>query len=514
MKLRTRLVLLTILLVLLPAIPAMWVTRHLVVQGLNLGLSAEIAAALEAGVRQTRAIYQRERADLGARVDEWIANGADPEAAPGALTLDGDPGTEPTTEQPIVPQAESTARRPEVAPTESTTQRPDSSRTESTTRRTDGWRTESTIGRPDRAQPPEPSPQEISVTRPLPRGGTVTVSSQLSEEWQADAATLAASLQMVRGLQAERNELANRFWLPFLAIYGLALLFALGAAAWIGRGISEPVMRLAEATREVTKGRWDVRVATNRQDEIGQLGTAFNRMVETLDAQSRQLVELEKMAGWREMARALAHEVKNPLTPIRLTVEEMGSRYRGNDPDYQKLLDECTRIVVKEVESLRNIVTRFREFSRPVELRWEPVDLNELVAEVGSLQRDMEVSLDLDPNVAPISGDPDRLRQALMNLARNAQEALASVTASPQLHLATRPDGDRVVVVVEDNGPGIAPEERSRVFEPYRSGKADGLGLGLTLVKGIVLAHGGLIDVTDSSLGGARFRIELPRTQE
>jgi signal transduction histidine kinase len=192
----------------------------------------------------------------------------------------------------------------------------------------------------------------------------------------------------------------------------------------------------------------------------------------------------------------------------------MGSRYRGDDPDYRKLLDECTRIVVKEVESLRNIVTRFREFSRPVELRWEPLDLNEIVTEVGSLQRDMEVSLDLDPNAAQITADPDRLRQALMNLARNAQEALLGQTLAPKLHFATRPDGDRVIVVVEDNGPGIAPDERARVFEPYRSGKADGLGLGLTLVKGIVLAHGGRIDVSDSTLGGARFRIELPRTQE
>ncbi|MEZ4655412.1 MAG: ATP-binding protein [Candidatus Eisenbacteria bacterium] len=331
----------------------------------------------------------------------------------------------------------------------------------------------------------------------------------LSPEWRADAGTLAASLQMMRGLQVERDELANRFWLPFLAIYGVTLLVAFAAAAWLGRGITNPILRLADATRAVSHGRWDVRVDARGSDEVGQLGVAFNRMVETLDAQSRQLVELEKMAGWREMARALAHEVKNPLTPIRLTVEEMGSRYRGDDPDYRRLLDECTRIVVREVESLRNIVTRFREFSRPVELVWETVPLNDIVTEVGSLQRDMEVTYDLDPNASPLIGDPDRTRQVLMNLARNAQEAMRG-QARARLHLTTRRDGDTVVLNVEDNGPGIPLPERSRVFEPYRSGKADGLGLGLTLVKGVVLAHGGTIEVADSTLGGARFRIVLP----
>lgn len=455
MKLRTRMILLAVLLTLVPALPAVWVTRNLVNQSLNLGLSSEIADALEAGVRQTRARYQQERAEFEASVDAWLAAGSDAAAAPGRIT--------------------------EPAPSMSAG-----------------------------SDPQDAPPREIVLTKSRPQGGLITISRPLSEAWRSDASTLASSLQMFRGLQAERDELANRFWLPFLAIYGGTLLLALGVAAWLGHGIAEPILRLADATRDVSLGRWSVRVPTNRHDEVGQLGTAFNRMVETLDAQSRQLVELEKMAGWREMARALAHEVKNPLTPIRLTVEEMGSRYRGDDPAYRTLLDECTRIVVREVESLRNIVTRFREFSRPVEPVWDSVSLNELVTEIGSLQRDMEVTLDLDPNAAHLVGDPDRLRQALMNLARNAQEAMLGQATPPRLHLATRRDGDHAIVIVEDNGPGIPYEERSRVFEPYRSGKADGLGLGLTLVKGIVIAHGGRIEVADSSIGGARFRIALP----
>jgi nitrogen fixation/metabolism regulation signal transduction histidine kinase len=274
-----------------------------------------------------------------------------------------------------------------------------------------------------------------------------------------------------------------------------------------------PVQRLVHATREVGAGNWNVRVPVSGRDEIASLSGQFNDMIRRLDAQSRRLVDLEMMAGWREMARALAHEVKNPLTPIQLTVERMHKRYRGEDREYAALLDESARVVVQEIESLRNVVGRFQEFSRPMEPQFAPVDLNALVADVGALQRDLRVELDLDPDLGTIRADDDRLRQMLMNLTRNAQTATAG-RESPCLRLATRATGESVVVEVEDNGPGIPVEERERVFEPYRSGSAGGLGLGLALVKGIVLAHGGSVRVEESRLGGARLHVELPRNPE
>ncbi len=249
------------------------------------------------------------------------------------------------------------------------------------------------------------------------------------------------------------------------------------------------------------------------RDELAKLGEHFNDMVHRLDAQSRRLVDLETMAAWREMAQALAHEVQNPLTPIQLTVEAMRKRYHGDDHAYAALLDECSRIVVQEVESLRSLVLRFREFSRPVEPLFAPIDLNAIVADVGALQRDLRVELDLSTQLGPIRADEDRLRQVLMNLARNAQTAVSG-RESPRLRLATRPAGENVVLVVEDNGPGIPLAERERIFEPYRSGFTGGLGLGLALVKGIILVHGGSIRVEDGQWGGARFQITLPREPE
>ncbi len=488
MNLRARLILLMVLLIILPSLPAVWATRVLVDRSLNLGLNVEVADALEAGVRRARESYQMERARLADDVAAWAGDSdAAMLTARAATAIEEVPG-----ETAVLVRLDGTEVVLADAPT-------------------------SDLAAPDSvtasASPTDP-PRFFEVNRSLPDGVTLRVRAPVDGAWREDAATLASTLQVVRGLQAERDRLERTFWLPFLAIYGSALLLALAASTRISRGIRAPIQRLLDATRDVAAGRWDVQVPVDESGhEITHLGAHFNRMVRTLDVQSQRLVDLETMAGWREMARALAHEVKNPLTPIQLTVEEMRERYTGDDAEYRALLEECSHIVVKEVESLRNVVTRFREFSRPVEPRFVPVDLNELVGEVAALQRDLRVETDLSPDLGALSADPDRLRQALMNLARNAQAATREAT-SPRLRFATRAVGDRIAIIVEDNGPGIPPDQRERVFEPYRSGSAGGLGLGLALVKGIVLAHGGGIEVEEGPWGGARFRLEIPRVPE
>jgi signal transduction histidine kinase len=191
----------------------------------------------------------------------------------------------------------------------------------------------------------------------------------------------------------------------------------------------------------------------------------------------------------------------------------MQAQYRGDDEQYRRLLEECTRIVVEEVESLRNVVGRFREFSRPVELRPRPQDLNQLLRDLGALQKDLQVEFELDPalDLRSVPADADRLRQLLINLAENARQAQAE-SAPGRLWLGSRIEGEFAVIQVEDAGPGIPVEERARVFDPYHSAKAGGLGLGLSLVKGIVLAHGGHIELDEGRSGGAAFRVYLPLT--
>jgi nitrogen fixation/metabolism regulation signal transduction histidine kinase len=511
MRLHARLGLLMVLLVLLPAFPAAWMARELVTRSLNLGLSPGIDAALEAGVRHARDSYVRQRRSFADSLDSWVETIERDAGAIGEMTSVIEKRTTAIENEADAPLSANNVAAAASGPAGDRLpagwiglRAPDGS---TVTLR--GGREPASA---DSAASEGP-PSVLTASCMLADGSALLAKRPIGARWREDAQSIATALQVTRGLRAERAALERGFWLPFLGIYAISLLAALVVASLLTRGIVVPLQRLLEATRAIGAGRWNVRVPVRGRDEIALLSSHFNDMVGRLDAQSRRLVDLEKMAGWREMARALAHEVKNPLTPIQLTVEEMRVRYRGEDPSYASLLDECTRIVVQEVESLRNVVARFREFSRPVEPTFAPVDLNTLVADIGALQRDMKVDLDLAPNIGPVRADDDRLRQVLMNLARNAQTATAG-RSQPRLCISTRLAGEKVIISMEDNGPGIPPAERERVFEPYRSGSKGGLGLGLALVKGIVLAHRGTIRIEDGEEGGARFVIELPRDPE
>lgn len=483
MSLRWRLFLLMGLLALLPGIFAAVVTKQLIGQSLDVGLSPDLDRAVETGLRHSAQLYRHERDAFRRVVGAWaasVASASDVELGSHLRAL----------------------RPPEIRPGD---------RIEWVSRGGDVTAIQAgDIGEIESSRDNPPS--VLLAVATMGNGRELRAERPVDPRWRADAAHLQGALQILRVAQENRENLERSFWIPFLLIYGATLLIAALASWGLGRGIVGPVDRLVAATERVAAGDWDVRVESRGPGELSRLTDGFNHMVNTLDAQSRSLVELEKMAGWREMARTLAHEVKNPLTPIQLTVEEIERRYEGDDAKYRALLSECTRIVIEEVESLRNVVERFREFSRPVELRPVASNLNGIVADVAALQRDLHSTTDLDAELGEVDVDPDRLRQLLMNLAENARNVLGQ--AGGRLHFVTRRLGDdRVKLRVEDDGPGIAEEERDRIFEPYKTGRAGGLGLGMALAKGIVLAHHGEIRVEESNWGGAAIVLELPRHQ-
>jgi len=490
-SLRWRLALLVLFATGVPALTGVLVHRQLVREVLDVGLSPQLDAALEAGVRQARSGYRAARDDLESTTvllaEVWenaVRSGGDPGAGRTALADAAAALLDPADRCVLIASggAEEVLQPGRVPVTDA----------------------------PRAADAP---PAVLHAAADLPGGRRLELARPAAASWQQDAALLVETLQVVRGLRLQEERIERRYWLAFLVIFLAALVVGVALALNLARGITNPVGRLLRGTEEVAAGRWNVRVPPAGPDELGRLTESFNAMVATIGAQNRRLVDLEKLAGWREMARALAHEVKNPLTPIQLTVEEIRARYPGGDPQYEQLLDECTRIVVEEVESLRSVVQRFREFSRPVELELAPLDLGGLVRDVAALQRDLRVEVHVDDRVGTVQADADRLRQVLMNLAANAREA-TSEAAEPRLGIMVRGEGDAVEVTLEDNGPGIPPVERERVFEPYRTGRTGGLGLGLALVKGIVLAHGGSIAVDAGRWGGARFTIRLPRTAQ
>ncbi|HEV8333990.1 MAG TPA: ATP-binding protein [Steroidobacteraceae bacterium] len=234
------------------------------------------------------------------------------------------------------------------------------------------------------------------------------------------------------------------------------------------------------------------------------------------------LLQAQRDAAWGEVARRLAHEIKNPLTPIQLSAERIRRKLLGsmNEGEAQ-MLDRATHTIVQQVEAMKEMVNAFSEYARAPEMDVSRFDLNQLIAEVAELYRagSRETGpvgrpqLKLDPALTEIEADRGRLRQIIHNLLANAIEALEGVR-DPQIRVETRlverPDGRLAEITVEDNGPGFRPDVIGQVFDPYVTTKPKGTGLGLAIVKKIVEEHGGRIEADNARTGGARVRIELP----
>jgi nitrogen fixation/metabolism regulation signal transduction histidine kinase len=303
----------------------------------------------------------------------------------------------------------------------------------------------------------------------------------------------------------------------FLKEYLLLISGALAVAPLVGfvvaRRVTRRVLRLQEAARKVGTGDLSVRVHPTGRDELDELGRAFDRMVgELADARSR-LEYLQKVSAWQEVARRLAHEIKNPLTPIQLCAERLRRHFSSAPEPTRALVDECTSTIVGEVESLKGLVDEFSQFARMPAPRAVPTDLHALLDDALSLYRglfsDVELRALFAPDLPSVSVDPEQVRRVVINLIDNAIEAMHR---QGTIEVSTRHDPpNRVVrIVVADDGPGIPAAERDKLFLPYYSTKLRGSGLGLAIVRRIVAEHGGSVEVGDNTPRGTRFTIELP----
>jgi nitrogen fixation/metabolism regulation signal transduction histidine kinase len=231
-----------------------------------------------------------------------------------------------------------------------------------------------------------------------------------------------------------------------------------------------------------------------------------------------QLLQVQRDAAWGEVARRLAHENKNPLTPIQLSAERMRRRFLGsmNEED-AKVMDRATHTIVQQVEAMKQMVNAFSEYARAPAMNVANFSLNQLVAEVADLYRSQDTAVEirpvLDERLEGLEADRGRVRQILNNLVTNALEALEGVPGA-RIELATglgEADGQPMAVLsVQDNGPGFQRELLGRIFEPYVTSKPKGTGLGLAIVKKIVEEHGGRIEADNRPEGGARVRVMLP----
>jgi two-component system nitrogen regulation sensor histidine kinase NtrY len=302
----------------------------------------------------------------------------------------------------------------------------------------------------------------------------------------------------------------------YLKFVGGLLVVVPLAGLFFARRATRRVARLHDAARRVGEGDLTVQVAPTGRDELDELGRAFDRMVRELADTRSRLEYLQKVSAWQEVARRLAHEIKNPLTPIQLAVQELASKYRGDDPAYRRLLGTATEILNEEITSLRRLVDDFSAFAKLPKVAPAPLDLGAFVAEFARLHPEWQPHIEVSAPPAPVTAPCDRMLfgRVLANLVENAVQAAEGAGRTPRVRLSveSRPARGRAAIIVDDNGPGVPPADRQRVFDPYLTTKPNGTGLGLAIVRKIVIDHGGDVSIapTPSPLEGARFEVEIP----
>jgi two-component system nitrogen regulation sensor histidine kinase NtrY len=300
--------------------------------------------------------------------------------------------------------------------------------------------------------------------------------------------------------------------------YGVAaagISLAIVASLWIAARVSRPIEQLALAASQVAEGNWETRVPERGNDEMGVLARSFNHMTSELVAQRDRLVQTERVAAWRELARRLAHELKNPLFPLQLTVENLVRARELPEAEFDEVFRESTRTMAMEIANLKTIIGRFSDFSRMPRPQLERVDVKQLLDRVFAFYNratpeDAKIDFVMQYQSEPllIDADPELLHRALSNLVLNAMDAMPE---GGTLTLSAEARGDQVEICVADSGEGLTPEECERLFTPYYTTKLHGTGLGLAIVQSVVADHNGSIAVESKAGGGATFVITLAR---
>lgn len=352
-------------------------------------------------------------------------------------------------------------------------------------------------------------------------------------DWSADAATAETFHAMplmgrnnellgVLLLGSSRRELVmlTRRILEIAAVVaGAAILIGLFISLWVSARITKPVEVLAEGAREVASGRWDTVLDLRGRDEIGQLAAAFNEMTQTLAAQREQLVQTERVAAWRELARRLAHELRNPLFPLQITVENLQKSRQLDPKQFLEVFHESTATLKEELANLNTIVGRFSDFSKMPAPHFAKVNVNEALRHAVRLFEPQFQAVGKPPVIPEyflteplpeIDADADLLHKAFQNLVLNALDAMP---AGGTLRMRTSENEGNVRIEVTDTGKGLTPEECSRLFTPYYTTKQQGTGLGLAIIQSVVSDHHGTISVSSDEGRGTTFRIELPQRQ-
>jgi nitrogen fixation/metabolism regulation signal transduction histidine kinase len=322
--------------------------------------------------------------------------------------------------------------------------------------------------------------------------------------------TLKRARAVIGSIQA--RDLRRGFTLTLLLLVAIVWLLSLAPLIFMAHRISKPIRQLTAGLTQFAAGDWDLRLDPGRNDEVGDAVHAFNHMAEQLRRSRDRLVYLTQMSSWQSLARKTAHELKNSLTPIRLTVEEMLARQPHSDRIF---MQEAAQIVISEIETLERRVRAFSEFASEPPVNPEAFDINAIVTERLSLLKPghpaTSYRVRLDIRAPRVHAGADLVKGILTNLLENGAEAAGPGGSVVTItHLL----GEQVVVEVHDSGPGIGDEAARTLFEPTITFKKHGMGLGLSIARKNALLLGGDITLVNGELGGAGFRVVLPAAAE
>lgn len=302
----------------------------------------------------------------------------------------------------------------------------------------------------------------------------------------------------------------------YITILVLMTILILFTAVWFGfhlaRELSTPIQNLVYGTQQIAQGNLDVRIdhSALADDELSILVRSFNKMACDLKEGNQKLAKAQRAAAWREVARRIAHEIKNPLTPIKLSAQRLRRKYLSStDP----VFDECTQMIITQVDELKELVDEFSNFAKLPEANLKPSQVGLVIREAMAVYQEAHKQIvfeaRIDPGLPLLELDRDQMKRVLINLLDNAVSAIGR-TGKIVISARHNPTLQLVIVEVTDTGSGIADEIKSRIFDPYFSTKEGGTGLGLTIVKKIISDHQGYVRVADNRPKGTKFIIELP----
>ncbi len=318
---------------------------------------------------------------------------------------------------------------------------------------------------------------------------------------------------LVAAVSMERFErLSGSLGRAALGVMAVGAAVSLLVALALARGVTRPLRQLEDMTGQIASGRYEAVPEVGGPGEVGDLARAFNRMVEALRDSRERLRRAERRAAAEEVARRVAHEIKNPLAPIALTLEGLRRTREVRPAEFDAAFELAIETIQEEIRRMRRVLDDFSRFGRLPAPQPRPTDLNRLVESVLRLYRDdrsgVRIVADLDPALPLLPIDPDLFGEVINNLVGNALQAVGD--RAGVVTVTTRAGGGVAALTVRDSGPGLSDEARLRLFEPYFSTRPGGTGLGLSIARRIVLDHGGVIEADNDPEGGARVLVRMP----